>query len=205
MVEVPVPDRLGTVRLTVPVVTAGGVATDDEVDTIVTTVPDPMLRMVATPELLGRDGTLGRERVAVLVSRLEKDATALVLRADDAADGTLDREVTPEVGERLERVAIALLLTFTEGYGAVSEPMLLVALADDSEPKLEDVPTGEGAEVSNAVVLGLVRPVSETEEDDSGYVAREDIVELPVVNGPEPVGVAVPVEAGEGPIHWHAL
>ena len=54
-------------RLVVPVVTAGGVATedwvarDDKVDVIVNAVPDPMLRIVTTPLVLGTGEKLGRE------------------------------------------------------------------------------------------------------------------------------------------------
>ena len=65
--EVPVPDGLVIVRLVVPVVTAGGVATedwvarDDKVDVIVNAVPDPMLRIVTTPLVLGTGEKLGRE------------------------------------------------------------------------------------------------------------------------------------------------
>ena len=74
MVELSDPDGLAIVRLVVPVVTAGGEATDDDaeladdwvvkdnkVDVIVTAVPVPMLTIVTTPLLLDTGEKLGRE------------------------------------------------------------------------------------------------------------------------------------------------
>ena len=84
--------------------------------------------------------------------------------------------------------------------------MLLVALADDSEIKLEDIPSDKVADVMDAVAVALVGLVSANEDDGCGYVAGvEDSVAPLDVNGTEPVDVAVPTGADEEPIHWHAL
>ena len=137
------------------------------------------------------------EVIVELDSVLEKVAIALVLGTDDIPDS----EVDPALDAVLEKVAMALLLIFAE-----EEPVLLVALADDSETKLEDAPSDKVAEVTDAVALALVRLVSADEDDGCGYVTIvEDSVTPLDVNGMEPVDVAVPIGADEEPIHWHAL